>query len=276
MGFDLLSIILFTSDIRIHVAHKNEDWFYAVSLILSAAAAISVYIFSYTWYRDLRRYESTLRTFSLDNAKCSDPKDRKLLLSDIDERFGGVELFEKYVQTELLSEIGTNRPKLKYLWFLSLPTLLATTAYIVILPQRLGLYCMAEFELKFVAKDFGMCAVIDRDLTLNYGVIASQIIRFLCYYPVIVQIVLLLCEFSQKISEKQTTSRKQFLEWSIHAVGVTVIAILIYWENKGHGSENLALYQITSSSILCGMFLFLYVGPHAWKRFKTALHSKTQ
>ena len=270
MFFDLLSMLLFRSDIRLSAARGGESSFRLISIAFSLVTAVLVYYFSYVWYWNLHKQEERLRNFSLASTHCSDSKDQEWLLADIEKRFDGLHNFEKYVQTQLVLEIGTSRPKLQNLWLIALPSLLGVVAYIVILPQRLGLYCMAEFELSFVPKDDSFCSIIARDKELNYLVIGSHVIRFFCYYPVVIQLALLLCQFVEKFI-RTGASASLIGKWTIHACGVSAMALLLYFENKGHASESVYIYHVATSSTLVGLFVLLYGLPFLKRKY--AQHS---
>ena len=189
-AFDLVSAVLFRSYFRSALAADDNLVFLVVSGVFGAISAGLTFGFAYLWQADLTRVRKQLTGFTLDSVKCSDEADRRALTLDIAERFNGVENFEIFVRTQVLSEIAS-RPRVKYLAFVCLPNLFAIIGYVDIMTQRLGLFCLKQIDsVDIIFRDDSFCSVLDRDTYENVLIMAAEIVSALCFYPVVVRVIL--------------------------------------------------------------------------------------
>ncbi len=191
-----------------------------------------------------------LRNFKLVETHCSDSKDREILQSDIKARFGEIENFEKYVKTEVMDEIVSLAPRLEFMWFAGLPQLSSVLGYICVLTQRIGLYCMSSLDAGYVPRDDLFCRILDRDRVQNGIVIVTQIIRYVCFYPVIIATLMKACDF---VYTRYAESVKRFIGFFAVFTVLSAYMILENWKfpekytglvNGLHGAKFLILFAL--------------------------------
>jgi hypothetical protein len=191
---DLIYVVLLRSGLR-SIVSKESFWAF---ILISAGYSFLVgglfVWFSIWWYRVIVNHKQRLKDFKLSQTNCSDQKDRQIIEADIRQRFGTIESFEKYIQTDILNEVGSLTPRLEFMWFAGVPQLSSIFGYTCILTQRIGLYCMSFLDVGYVPKDDLFCRILDRDKIQNGMIISCQIIRFVCFYPVVLSFLLKACE----------------------------------------------------------------------------------
>ena len=254
--FDLVSVVLFRSGIRSSMSQDDDLKFTIISAVFSSSVAVLAYAFSFWWYQDRERFKAELASFSLANAKCTDESDRAILAADIGRRFNGVENFEKYVTTELLAEVSL-RPQFKYMLFMSLPSLLAVIAYVNIMPQRMGLFCMTQLDAeRFHRKDDLFCTVLDRSQWVNGFVIIAELIRCGLYYPVLIGSVIWYCERMAGMLARWPTITTKL---AMHAVGVATLAVAITADNFQY--EDVVIFRSVEAGLLLLLATIFYLLP---------------
>ena len=197
---DALSTVLFRSNIRPMISNQQESIFLIISVGFSFLVAVLTYMFSFLWLRGLHRYRAQLGSFSLLKLECTDEADRISLLADIDKRFSGIANFEIYVRTEVLNQIAA-RPRFSNLLWIGLPSLFSIIGYIDIIFQRMGLFCLTELKKDlFKMNNDSFCSILDRPIWFNVGVMVSEMLGILLYYPVVISVTLTFVNKSDDLS----------------------------------------------------------------------------
>lgn len=241
---DLVATVLFQSNIRSLISSDETNDFVWVSVAFSITTGALIYSFSFLWHEGLLRYRKQLSSFSLDNVQCTDESDRVVLIADIEERFNGRNNFEKYVQTEVLGQIA-ERPRIKFLIWICLPSLLSVLGYINVITQRMGLYCFQAIHSssKVVKRDDSFCSILDRSTTENVVIIVVESLAILLYYPVLVSLTLM---YVQQVSRVRLA-----LRYGPHFLGLLMITGVTYAHSLQFGN------QLLASGIQLGFLSFL-------------------
>ena len=265
MLVDLVSTVLFRSNIRSLLSNEQKAEFLWISATFSTITAGLIYAFCFLWYEGLDRYREQLSKFSLDNAKCTEESDRTVLAADIEERFKGVENFEKYVHTELFSEIGS-RPRMKYLIWICLPSLIAVIGYVNVITQRMGLFCFRQMKdsSRVVKRDDSFCVILDRTTIENLLIMMVEFISRLLYYPVVVRITLLFIQLIRKTSK--------IVQFALHLVGLAVLGGITLMDSMQY--ENTLLVQGIEAAILGAISFAVVVTPRISNRLSRRYNRK--
>ena len=189
---DLVSTVLLQSNVRSLISKQQAKDFVWVSVVFSVTTAALIYCFSFLWHEGLIRYHKQLANFTLSDVQCSEESDRAVLVADIEQRFNGKQNFEAYVRKEVLGQIAV-RPKIRFLFWICLPSVLALFGYINVITQRMGLFCFAQIHssTKVAKRDDSFCAILDRTTIENVLIMLVELIAALLYYPVLVSLTLL-------------------------------------------------------------------------------------
>lgn len=259
--FALLNTVLFASSLRSALARNSEGAFLGVNALFSFLSAVLAYSFSWYWFSDLEKFKRQLSSFSLVNAKCSDEDDRAELTLDIARRFGGIAPFEAYVQNELVTEI-TARPKVRFMLFMALPAVFSVLAYVMIINQRLGLFCMAELSsTQFVRKDDLICVILTRETWENIFVMVCELVQNLCYYPVLISTVLV---YHNRVQQITSGSTSRWPRYFLDIGGVLILTGVTMVEHMQF--SELVLFHSIKTSILIILVAVYYLGPYLRQR----------
>jgi hypothetical protein len=248
---DLIATTLFRSNIRSYISRNNADAFQWISIAFSATTAALIYFFCYLWHEGLMRYRRQLSKFAIDQALCSEESDRTLLIADIEKRFIGRENFEEYVRTELHGQIAS-RPRMRYLFWICLPSLLAIVGYINIITQRMGLFCFQQMKdtTKVVARSDSFCVILDRSTFENTLIILVEAISSIIYYPVIVSFLVLLVSHISRL--------RTILRYPVHLATFAAVSGITYAKSLQFENQLLASgIQLGSCIAVGGLVLYL-------------------
>ena len=198
---DLIYVVLIRSNLRTVGQLEGQIstrliLFRILTCFYSVVVAGLCLYFATAWNKENMKHTQVLRTFSLSDVECSDLADKDVLVDDIAFRFGSVEIFEKFVRNDMLNlVIKMNTPRIHLLLFAGLPQLFSMFGYVNALSQRIGLFCMASFDKGFAPRDDSFCVVLDREVWANAIIMVSQLVRFVCFYPVVFRLLVKGCEF---------------------------------------------------------------------------------
>jgi len=160
--FDMLSAVLFRSNLRSILSNSDGKTFLIVSVIFGITSACLTYFVAVTWDNDSHKMRNRISNFALDSVSCTDETDRLLLLADIEKRFNGGQNFETLVRSEITAQVG-DKPKINHSIFIALPTLLSLMAYLSVVGQRMSLACINEMDTStFIRRDDSSCVILDR------------------------------------------------------------------------------------------------------------------
>ena len=256
---DLVSTVLFRSNVRSLLSKDHRTDFIWISATFSLLTSVLLYGFSFTWFQGLDRYRQQLSNFSLANAQCTEEADRDMLTADIEQRFKGVENFEKYVQTEILSEIGS-RPRVKYLAWICIPSVLAVLGYVNVITQRMGLFCFTQIRdsANVVKRDDSFCVILDRSTLENVLIMMVELMSRLLYYPVVIRLTLLYI--------KQTRKAPLVARLFFHLVGLSLVAVTTYIDSLQY--ENPLLVIGIEAAVMGVLAFVLWILPAAIRRYR--------
>lgn len=257
---DLLYVILIRSNLRT-VGQLDQQvstrslLFRIFTCIYSVVVAGLCLWFASMWNTENMKHTQVLRSFSLSKVDCSDVADRDVLIADISSRFGSVGKFEAFVRNDMLHLVNKmNTPRIKFLLFAGLPQLFSMFGYFNVLTQRIGLFCMSSLDMGFVPKDDSFCVVLDREIWANALVILSQLVRYICFYPVVFSLLLMGCEF---IRRRFTQSRVSvILSFGVLFVFTSAYIIVSNWK---FSEEQTLISQCVDAGVLLSIFcIFLF------------------